>query len=479
LQDFAVTDYVFFDFFCIKRFNKMETAKRVPIVISILAGAILALVGLVYPIRLVSFLLVAVIFVGITLLSPEFAFFTTFLVLPYMSLVPSSTVIFASIILLTVLSFARKAYFGKRVFYLDGYDIVIGIMMLLILVSGIFVKGVSSFTWSIVMVSMALGYTLANNVVINRRLADRAVNSIVISSLPPAIMAVFAFVRAVALGRGAELLDKGISYGFSSGDANAVFMIVAAVFAVAMFRQSRGAKRIFYMFAVILDLAALVLTGELFAVLALLIGIVGYYLLKMGKWSSVILSLLVFLPYTVLLLPKGILNKIFSLIPSLDSADMLFSTWSESLSLFVKNLFVGIGIGADSFSEEMAEIGISGTNSSNLFIELGLEAGVFALICFVVLLAVRLCHRASYYPFVKNSEVSTLAPICSACIFSLVSYGAVNYIFSDVFTGYLFWCVFGIGSATLRVAKRETDDRVHYYEDTRAVDSSAIDVEIR
>ena len=140
---------------------------------------------------------------------------------------------------------------------------------------------------------------------------------------------------------------------------------------------------------------------------------------------------------------------------------------------------MGIGIGAESFAEEMASNGISAANSSNLFIEIGLEAGLFALACFGSLIIVRFVHRSSYQVYVKNSDVSTLARICSVCIFSLISYGAVSYIFADMYSCYIFWCVFGIGSATLRVAKKETDDRIHYYEDTRASDSSAIDVEIR
>jgi hypothetical protein len=478
LQDFAVTDYVFFDFFCIKRFNKMETAKRVPIVISILAGAILALVGLVYPIRLVSFLLGAVIFVGITLLSPEFAFFTTFLVLPYMSLVPSSTVIFASIILLTVLSFARKAYFGKRFACIDGYDAIIGVLMVLVLVSGIFVKGMSSFTWSVGMVLMGFGYIISGNVVTNRRLADRALNSIVISSVPPAVIGIVAFVRELASGRGAQLIDKGVSSTFPNSEAAAAFTVVALFFSFAQLIQSHGAKKIFYAAVFAVQFAFLALTGELFAVLALLLGLIAYGFIRAFRGAVVFLPVISVLPYAILILPNRLLDKIFSVIPSLESAGELFGTWGASLSAFVRNIMFGIGLGENCFAEEMADAGITAKNSSNIFIELGLEAGFFALACFVALLVVRIFHKAGYNSYVRNSEVSVLSPICSVCVYSLVAYGAFNYVFADMFSMYLFWCVFGIGSAALRVAKRETDDRIHYYEDTRASNSSAIDIEI-
>ena len=61
---------------------------------------------------------------------------------------------------------------------------------------------------------------------------------------------------------------------------------------------------------------------------------------------------------------------------------------------------------------------------------------------------------------------------------SLLAVGLVKYIWSEPATYYFFWCLFGIGSATLRVAKKDYDDKVIYYEESSAFDSSVIDIEI-
>ena len=50
LQSFSVTDYVFFEFFCIKRPSKMEAVQKVSPILSLLFGALLALVGMFYPV---------------------------------------------------------------------------------------------------------------------------------------------------------------------------------------------------------------------------------------------------------------------------------------------------------------------------------------------------------------------------------------------------------------------------------------------
>jgi hypothetical protein len=411
-------------------------------------------------------------------LSPEFAFFAAFLALPYMSLLPYASVIFVGVILLAEISFLIKAFFGKRVFYIDGYDGIIGALMLVVLVSGIFIKGISSFTWSIGMVVTGFGYTISGNVVTNRRLADRAVNSIVISSIPPAIVSIVFFLIDVFGGRGETLIDKGVFFGFPGSESAATFMTVASVFSVAMLIQSHGSKKIFYAIVFAVEFAALILTGELFAVLALVLAFFAYYFICVFRGSAIFLPAISALPYAALLLPNTVLDSVFSVIPSLENVESLFFVWSESLSAFVRNIVFGIGIGAESFAEEMSAVGISAKNASNLFIELGLEAGIFALLCLVALLLVRVVHSVKYYLYVRNSEVSVLTPLCTVCVFCLVSYGAFSYIFADMFSMYLFWCVFGIGSAALRVAKRETDDRIQYYEDTRARNSSSIDIEI-
>jgi hypothetical protein len=90
----------------------------------------------------------------------------------------------------------------------------------------------------------------------------------------------------------------------------------------------------------------------------------------------------------------------------------------------------------------------------------------------------RLGHRANYLHYVKNSQTSAITRFAEVSVFCLLAYGTVNYIWSDMSMYYLFWCVFGIVSAAIRVAKKEHDDRVLYYEDNRTQDYSVIDVEI-
>ena len=61
----------------------------------------------------------------------------------------------------------------------------------------------------------------------------------------------------------------------------------------------------------------------------------------------------------------------------------------------------------------------------------------------------------------------------------LVIFGAFTYIFSDITMYYLFWCMFGIGSAALRVSKQEYDDRAGYFSDGSGSDAASVDILIK
>ena len=96
----------------------------------------------------------------------------------------------------------------------------------------------------------------------------------------------------------------------------------------------------------------------------------------------------------------------------------------------------------------------------------------------MLLLITRLNHRSLQYQYVRSTEIRRISNLSEVCLFVLIAFGMVNYIWSDSSAYYLFWCIFGMGSASLRVAKRDYDDRKVYYEEASAFDSSMIDIDI-
>lgn len=478
LQDFKPTDYLFFEFFCMKRHSIMETRKKFPTLLAILIGAVPAALSTFIPYWMIALAIGIAVCVYIGMESPEFIFLVSLVFVPYLRFLAHSDIILGIVILLGVISFMRKVFYGRRVLYIEQYDLIIGAMLLFILISGIFIKGEYSFSGSLRLVVFALGYFLAGNIITNRRLAELSIGSVVISGTIASIVSVVQFV-IILVNSPSEITNQTLSPILARADGIAVLLMASFIFSFGMLKQSGKRQRTLLILASSLCLVALVLSGEFLAITSLILAFGAYYVIKSNKLPGLILPVLLIISVLVLLLPNNILNIIFEYSPSVVSAEELYDLWLKSGEVFANNLAIGIGIGSESFIEEMAALGISGHNdSSNLLIELGLEAGVFALICFVILLITRINHRASQFIYVRNSQMERASNLSGACLFSLLAFGMVNYIWSDMSAYYIFWCVFGIGSAALRVAKKDYDDRVIYYEESSALDSSVIDIEI-
>jgi hypothetical protein len=348
-------------------------------------------------------------------------------------------------------------------------------MVLGILISGVFVKGMDSFVSALITSATFFGYFLASNILTNRRLADCAINAVALSSIPAASVSLAVAITHLVQGNAFGFVAHGISSTFDSSGSAAAFFLVAVIFSFVLVRQSHGIKKLVCAALLLLNITALLLTFRTVALIALILGALSCLSIKTGKKMLVLIPLLFLVPYALLLIPESVIASIPLHIYSAGAHKLLLS----SLSAFADNIFLGIGIGSESFVSEMEKYGVRGFyDSSNLFLELGLEAGILTLLSFLLLLIVRLGHRCSYQRYIKHSHLRKLSPLMSAAIFALISYGTFNYLFSDITISYLFWCVFGIGSGALRIAKSEHDDRIMYFEDEKSFDSAVININV-
>ena len=91
LADFSVTDYIFYEIFCMKR-HTTEAAVRLPMLLSAVIGFCLAVVSAFLPLwQIVLFVGIAVcVYAGIE--SPEFVFLVSLFALPYVRFIPNEDI---------------------------------------------------------------------------------------------------------------------------------------------------------------------------------------------------------------------------------------------------------------------------------------------------------------------------------------------------------------------------------------------------
>lgn len=480
LQNNFITDYVFFEFFCIRRMHKNDSARGMSPVVGIILGVLLASLGAVVPLWMVTLGIGIAVYLFLTFLSPEFSFFSIFLIMPYLSF-DTNGIFLAILVAITLISYARKVVLGKRVYYFEQYDVGLFTMLFCILISGIFVKGMDSFVSSIVMIMLGMGYILASSLVTNRRLADCLINAVIISAIPVSVIAIIEAAMKIVKD-GISSFD-GVSATFDKPYTLAMFLFVSLSFSTYFVdvRRRRAAK-VLYAVTAVINFAALFCTMSFWAFGALIIGAIAFAVQKMRHGAGLMLFILSFIAYGLLFVPNKYIDMIATeqIVDAIGLSDSM-QRWQGSILMLKEHLFLGVGIGEDSFITEMSNYvsGFDYHNSGNFLLEIACEAGIISLFAFIVIYVIRLKHRRIYQPYVKNSHVSKISSYTTVITVTLMVYGAFNYIWADMTMYYLFWCVFGLGSAALRVAKTEFDDRVAYFSDGSAEDSSSIDISIR
>ncbi len=481
LQRHTLTDYIFFEFFCLKRTQREKVKAGIPLVLCTFVGIFLSVVGFFLPVKYVAVAILAAIFLYLSFVSPEFPLFAGILVLPLMPAVPYGDTVLALIAAVMLVSFIRKVFYGKRTLMLEQYDGVHLLMLLAIFISGVFLGGFDSFKSALLIVGAGLAYFVIASTVTNQRLAECMINSFILSSVPISIIATVQFIIQSAELGFSEALQAGVGATLPSAQMLCAFLITAICFTLLFIKRntSRGVAAVYHLILV-LDLAALFFTGSLIAVVAILIGLAVLPALRLRRYSGFAILILLAIPYILVAFAGfefwgGFLSLLYG-----KDVSVQIELWGSTLELIGKHPIFGVGIGSESFSRAIAELdGTLAASAGNLFLGLASEGGCLAVVFFVSLIVIRLRHRAVYYRYLEDSRVGDICNMDTAVLVALLVLGTTQSLFSEPVTFYLFVCIFGLGSAVLRISRDEHDNRVRYYHDARRVDSAAVDIDLR
>ena len=478
LQDWIVTDFILFDFLRIKR-TYVKGGRRMNLPTAIFIGLLLGGLGYFIPVWIIAASLGALVYLALAISSPEFSLFTTLLVLPITPIFEEDRAVLCILIAICTLSFTRKVLSGKRVYNFEQYDITIFLMLFFMLISGIFLGGISSFVNSLFSLTLALGYFAASNIITNRRLFECSLSAISLSSVPIAIMTLTEFIKSAA-SPDVSFPNYNVHATFTSSGTLSAFLTVSAICSYLLFKYFEKARAgIFFGTLLLLDAVAIILAIRVDALLALLITAIIITTASKNR-KALVLTIIVYISlYFIYLIPEEAFMALAEKI-KLDSADIAERTaaTTASIKLLLKNLLFGVGIGEAPFSEAISEIsGVAYTSSGNLILQLACEGGIFVPLLFLLLMLIRSVHVYRYLPYAHKS-VTSASLTMSGTIYSLLLLGIFENVFADPAIYCLFFVVFGIGSAMLRASKTEHDEKLGYFIDTLSMHSSSINIDL-
>lgn len=472
LQDFAVTDYILFEFLAIKRMHRNVNHVTVSPILAVFFGFIPAIVGFFLPIQWVLLGIVVLVMTVVAFTTPEFPMILMLLILPYVPALPYSIGVISvvSLSLVTLVSFALKLAIGKRVYSFDIYDVLIILMILFVFIGGALGYGDDSLKNSLFKIVLLLGYFPVANLITNRRLADCAINAVIISAVPVTVFAIIEFF--VEIGKSGE----DVSVFFDSSSTLAAYLLVSTLLTGSFFLQKKNRlKKAAYLALFAIELFVLGIVMQPAAWIAILLVAVSYFVISSRKIPADVLLWLFLLPHLLLLIPANTLDAVSGFFGMSPTFSQKLLSYERALSVFGENLWFGVGIGSESY--EAASGGAEAI--FNNFLGMATEFGIVVLTLFLLTVMLRLRHISYYRSYVNASHVRVADGSTALVLLALLVFGFDAYIFADTTVFYLFWTMFGICTATLRTAKKEYDERLSYYGDSRSAESSVIDIQIQ
>ena len=458
MQEFLPTNLLFFEFLSIRRMPKNETVKVPRAFIGLIAGVVFAAVTVFLPVQTVVIAAFGVAFTVISFVSPELPFITLLISVPYISGTSYSAVLIALLSLLSFLSFMRKVLFGKKTYVFGLSDIIVLVFIATIMLMGIIRGGAASTYLSIRYSVITLAYFPAANIIVNRRLANRAINAIMISSVPIAIGAIASYITGAVEG-----IALPVSVTMLSPAYLAVYLAIVLMFAVFYLIDSHAVyKRPIGITLTVLLTLALVATECLPVIILALLLIPGVIIIKNTRVPEDLLTPLGILPIAVFLLPDSLLLKLTESTGISPSLAEIKHGVIDSLGVMWQNVFVGIGAGDVAYG--------------NSILGLCVRFGIFALLAIALYVVIRFRQIRVYTRFIRNSSISELSYITTAAMLVVLVMGCFFDLMEDNSLFCLIVTVFGMSTAALRVSKKDYDERVGYFNDQNDRDSSVADI---
>ena len=388
LQEFPVTDFLFFEFFSIRRLNKKDGVRQIPQSLGILFGVIPAAASAFLDPLYVLLALVFFAFVISSFVTPEFPLIFGLLIAPYLSPLRDTGLMLALLAVLSYVSYMRKVAIGKRVYNFSIYDAVAFLFIAFIIVGGI-VRG--DMVNSLVISALTLAYVPTSNLIVNRRLADCAVNTIIISSVPIAIIGI---VDHVLFSFGIGFLGEALI--FSSFNAYIAYMLVATAFSVSSFLASKKTRHKLICASVsVLHVVAIVFSACVEIWIAVAISVVAYLIIEAPRAKKEILVVLLLIPYLLLFLPNGAVDSVYAFLGMKSTWTETVIAWRESVSSFLLNPIFGAVT--------------DGARNSNLFLSLLGSFGAPAAALILSFFLLSASHMSSYSLKLRNSHIKSVS----------------------------------------------------------------------
>lgn len=414
-------------------------------------GFLLGLSTFIIPISVIIRVLAVSLLLALIVVTPEagllvFAFFA-----PFLSLLDDPDMIAALFVTLVALCYASKAALGKRIASMDALDIVFALLFAFGAVCELFGGYEGSAKRALALVSCFGIYYLCRYMLTRGRWLDKFLSCISASST---------IVGAISISQ-AIITRKyiGISSVMRTPESLALWLLASIFLTHALYARKKLSP-LSTLFSLVVQVAALFLTGSKSALITLVIGIVLLSIMSGKGGARYVFFGLIAASISLPFLPQSVLQKLLSvLLLNDDSLLARIEVWENSLKAAMLEPLCGIGFSRDLFTDVYALIseGKAASNAQSLAVGLFVTSGIVGVVFFAI--AVILCLRAAFSACSRMPRKMQGREILCAATCAVIAYiicGTTVWIFDDVITSQAFFALIGI---CLAVKKHFEEER--------------------
>jgi len=433
-----------------------------------ISGMVFGLISIFLdPLMILAIILLFALFYVIVI-SPEAGIILVCMGLPFLE-----TLQLAALICLIDVSYILKLICGRRMFRLQMIDFTVFAFLLFVIFGGIFTIDGSSFWKMLVFVCFMSVYFVIKNIISSPALVKRCLYALVLASALVSAYGIYQNYFGDLSSKWhdisvfSEIRGRVVST-FDNPNVLGEFLVLIFPITLALMASAKKANERFFLFvSALLSCGCLVFTWSRGAWLACIITtalflcVSSKYFFTAGILSMPILGMFVFLQSD-----SAIIRRITSFGDS--STSYRVNIWKGVLQMLEDIGFFGIGIGEEAFRKVYPIYALAGIeaapHSHNLYLQITVEMGVFALLFFLifVFMFTQFSFSFSKNAMNRSNRLLCMGIFCGAA--ALLIQGLTDYVWYNYRIFLLFWIVVGLGVAHVSVAKdtEEESDRIYF-----------------
>lgn len=423
-----------------------------PFLIGMGCGLLTFFISPIYVIALICLLFFAYAVLAI----PEFGVLCLIVSAPF-----APTMLLVGLAMFVMFAFLIKLLRGKRSLKLNLTDIAILAFALVTLSGGIVSANRSgSMKPALVYTVFLLAYFLVANLIRTSEWLNKCLYGTLAAMLAVSAYGIYQYVFGTSATTWQDTdmfsdISGRVVSTFENPNVLAEYLIMLLPLAFALILTDKKRKSgAFSLVCFAAGAVCLIFTWSRGAWLGFLLGMFLFLLAYSEKFLILIFAGILGLPFASLVLPSSVMNRFMSIGNLADSSTSYrFNIWQGAVKMLKDTWLFGIGTGTAAFSEIYPKYSLSGIESAphshNLFLQLTVEHGIFALILFI---AVMLLYVQGVLTFQKyETGRSKLVPAAMMCgIVAVLAQGMTDYIWYNYRVYLIFWLMIGLTTAARR-----------------------------